>query len=128
MGKSSQLRVRDIALAHPITGECRELWADPPAWRQHLVAGASQLTGMAVAHYCEFRVADRRAKPSALCHADFGWRDESARRAYQIHAKAHPNAFKFFPGSEQFLPALTSGRPVAAFRAEMCGDADWYRS
>jgi DNA-binding CsgD family transcriptional regulator len=127
MGQSSQLRLRDVALAHRIVNECRDLWADPAAWRRHLVAGASQLTGMAVSHYSEFTTAGRHGKPRIFCNADVGWRDTSAYMIYVAASAAHPNQFKFFPGSERILPRLAQ-KPVVASRADLCPDDPWYKS
>ncbi len=128
MGNSARLRLSDVQAVSRLIHECRELWADPDAWRQHLVVGATRLTGMAVAHFVEFSISGADGNGTAFFHADVGWRDTSAQRAYQIAAAAHPNAFKFFPGSERLLPQLQCGKQVAALRSEMCRQDEWYRS
>lgn len=127
MGHSSRLRFSEVQAVFRLVHECRELWADPAAWRHHLVVGATRTTGMAVAHFVEFEITGADGKATALFHADVGWRDASAQRAYQVAAAAHPNAFQFFPGSERLLPQLRAGKPIAALRSELCPRDEWYR-
>jgi DNA-binding CsgD family transcriptional regulator len=45
MGESPSLRARDYKAVFQLIGECRELGADPLAWRNHQVQGACKLTG-----------------------------------------------------------------------------------
>jgi DNA-binding CsgD family transcriptional regulator len=127
MGQSSQLTMQDIHIAAEIANQCRDLWADPSAWRQHLVVGATRLTGMAVAHYMEFPVMPSPAK-MACRHFDVGWRDQNARSAYQAAAAAYPNAFDFFPGSKRLLQRMKDRSHIVALRSEICSADAWYRS
>jgi hypothetical protein len=122
MGRSTKLRLSDIRGATQLVHECSELWADPAAWRQHLVAGASRLTGMAVVHYAEFLLSGKQGQPEPICRADVGWRDATARGAFVAATTAHPNTLKFFPGFDRFLPRLMDSRQVVRMRAEMCPD------
>ncbi len=128
MSQTSRLRARDVRVAFQVVYECREQWADPAAWKRHLVAGATRLTGMAVAHFMEFAISTPSGRAAVLFHADEGWRNASARQAFQAAANAHPNAFQFFPGSEQLLPRLFAGKQVAALRSDICRRDAWYRS
>jgi DNA-binding CsgD family transcriptional regulator len=44
MGESTSLRAKDYRALFQLIGECRELGADPLAWRDHFLQGACQLT------------------------------------------------------------------------------------
>jgi DNA-binding CsgD family transcriptional regulator len=128
MGRSSHLRLSDINAAHRIVNECRELWADPAGWREHLVTQTSVLTGMAVVHYAEFEIGGKHCSSRPLCRTATGWRDKTARSAFEAAAAAHPNTLKFFPGFDRFMPRLLCGKQIVARRKELCADAPWYDS
>lgn len=51
MAESDGLRVGDIRAGFRLIGECRELGADPVAWRRHLLEGLRRLTDAQVALY-----------------------------------------------------------------------------
>lgn len=128
MGQACHLRLRDVAAAYRIVNECRELWSDPAAWRQHLVEGASRLTGMTVAHYAEASIPARTSTPRFLCHAVAGFPQGSDWKFYQASLVAYPNIFDFFLGSQRLLNSLVAGKPAVALREELCPDRQWYRS
>src|SRR5215471_2632843 len=96
MSRSSILRVSEVAAGHQIVNECRELWADPTAWREHLVAGASRLTGMTVAHYAEVSIPTPASLPRCLFHVATGLPRSSDWRIYEASLAAYPNLFDFF--------------------------------
>jgi DNA-binding CsgD family transcriptional regulator len=122
------LRLRDVALAHQIVGECRELWADPAAWRQHLVEGAGRLTGMTVAHYSEMTLPSPECTPRYRCHVATGFPESGDWKVYRASLAAYPNIFDFFIGSRRLLRNLALGVPAAGLREELCPDRRWYRS
>jgi DNA-binding CsgD family transcriptional regulator len=128
MGDSSQLRLSDINLAHRIVNECRELWMDPAGWRQHLVEGACELTGITVAHYTEALIPSPASAPRFLCHAATGFPGTSDWKIYQASLAAYPNLFDFFIGSQRLLQNLTLGKPAVALREDLCSNRRWYLS
>ena len=50
MGKSERLRHSDLKNIYRLIGECRDLGADPLAWRRRLLEGVMQLTGARVGY------------------------------------------------------------------------------
>jgi DNA-binding CsgD family transcriptional regulator len=53
MSKSNRLRHRDLRNIYRLIGECRDLGADPLAWRRRLLEGVMQLTGARVGYLVE---------------------------------------------------------------------------
>jgi DNA-binding CsgD family transcriptional regulator len=107
------------------------MWADAAAWRQHLVAGASRLTGMTVAHYAEISIPTPASIPRCLFDVAVGWPRSSDWRIYEASLAAYPNLFDFFIGSQRLLRRLDHlalGEPAVALREELCPDRRWYRS
>lgn len=45
MSEPQSLRLSDVRAVFQLVGECRELWADPAAWRERWFEGASELVG-----------------------------------------------------------------------------------
>ena len=127
MSKSMRLRVRDVEAAAQLCGECGELWADPAAWRAHLLAGASRLTGQAVGVYLEFDLPAPGGPLRVRAAADGGWRDGAARDHYLRFSGLHPNPFNDQAGFDRVLIALTRRGRVSACREQLCPDAEWYR-
>jgi DNA-binding CsgD family transcriptional regulator len=128
MGQSSSLRLSDLRAIHRLVDECRELWADPAAWRQHLVAGASRLTGTKVAQYTEVAKSSQAGPPTYLCSVAVGFPQDSDWLVYQAARTAYPNKFDFFIGSKRMLGRLAAGKHAAGLREELCPDQRWYRS
>jgi DNA-binding CsgD family transcriptional regulator len=121
----------DIASGHQVVNECRELWADPSAWREHLVEGASRLTGMTVAHYAEIAIPTPASVPRCLFNVAVGMPRSSDWKVYEASLTAYPNLFDFFVGSRRLLSSLDDrapGEPAVALRQELCPDRRWYRS
>lgn len=56
-GKAQRLRLADMPTVYRLLGECGELWAHGPAWRDHLCRGMAKLLGASAATYMELCVA-----------------------------------------------------------------------
>jgi len=125
---SHRLRLCDVNAAHRTINECRELWADPSAWRQHLVEEASRLTGMTVAHYAELSLPSPSSTPHFHCHVASGFPEENDWKIYRASLDAYPNLFDFFIGSRRLLRNLVVDKPASALREDLCGNRRWYRS
>ena len=50
MSKSQRLRTVDVRNVHRLINDCRDLGADPIAWRRRLIEGLNQLTGAGVGY------------------------------------------------------------------------------
>jgi len=133
MIKSKQLRLGDIESVFQLVGECRELWADADAWQIHLLQGACRLTGTAVGHYNEQRLAPDLQSTEILDESFCGgWRDAAARdcmfRMYDDARARNVNRAAFFPRCAQLAGQALLGQDATALRQQMRTDRDWYRS
>lgn len=126
--RPTRLRLCDIRLAYEIVNECRELWADPAAWRQHLVEGAARLTGMTLGHYAEALIVRPDSTPRFSCHTAADLPRGSDWKVYEASLAEYPDIFDFFIGSKRLLNNLAPGKLAAALREELCSDSDWYAS
>ena len=128
MSKSTRLRLKDFEAAARLAGECGELWADPAAWRAHLLAEASRLAGQGVGVYFEFDLPQRGGPLRVHATLDAGWRDDAARNHFVRFSAAHPNPFNAVPEYGPLLDVMAQRGRVAATRQELCADAEWYGS
>ncbi len=127
MSKSNAVRMRDVLAATALVGECLELWADPDAWRVHLLRGACRLTGQAVGHYIEMGT-PRPPDPLRLeVLVDFGWRDDACRDYYCRYVEFAKGLAEPHPGMFRLMDRVMAHGRAAALRGELCDDADWYR-
>jgi len=106
MAESDRLSLREIRAAFRLLGECRELGADPVAWRRHMLEGLRQLTGAQLALYLHLHElgtdAERIAEP-----LDSGFLDESDRALWVHYQREnahrddpfHMHYFRTFTGS-----------------------------
>jgi DNA-binding CsgD family transcriptional regulator len=123
MPKSQRLRIRDLRAVYLLIGECRELGADPVAWRQHLLAGLAQTLGATVGLSFEFRRGpEGRVEPLSVVEA--GWPTDSDRRHF----------WRFMHECEMercplVAPLFTDPRPLLTrLRRQLVDDGDWYGS
>jgi DNA-binding CsgD family transcriptional regulator len=80
MGESASLRARDYRAICQFVGECRDLGADPVAWRLHLLTQlCAQLGGRVGAGGEATGMAQERFIP--LSTVDVGWENGSQRQA-----------------------------------------------
>ena len=128
MAKSNRLRLSEIDAVYRLVNECRELWADPTAWRQHLVCQASRLLGLTLVQYAELSLAKRGGFPLPLCYEAAGLDQDGHMEIYLEARKVYPNKFDFFLGSKRLLRGLSIGAQRASLREELCTDRAWYRS
>ena len=129
MTKSKQLRLGDIESVFQLIGECRELWADADAWQIHLLQGACRLTGTAVGHYNEQRLAADLRSTEVLDESFCGgWRDAAARDCMFRMYHENVNRAAFFPRCARLAGQALDGGEATALRPHMRPDRDWYRS
>ena len=130
MPKSQRLRLADVEHCFDLVEQCRELWADPDGWRQHLLRGICRLTGQAVGHYTEMTPASLGSGPLRFSvMADFGWRDDNARSDFLRYSQDMTGPRRIpFPGLDKMFAALAATSRSIMSRPEVCSDTDWYRS
>ena len=78
MADSGRLRLGDIRAAFRLVGECRELGADPMAWRRHMLEGLRELTGAQLALYMQIESLGTGAEAIAE-PLDSGFLDDAGR-------------------------------------------------
>jgi DNA-binding CsgD family transcriptional regulator len=123
MAKSQRLRLQDVQEIHRLIGECRDLGADPIAWRERMVEGLCRLTGAQVALAAELR-GDVIGQLAPLSMVDCGWTDLKQRALfYEMQSRGvvhkHPMYLK---------PMTLPRRPLVTIRREMViPDRQWYQ-
>lgn len=127
MKRSTHLSNADVEAAMRLIGECRELWADPDAWRQHLLKELCGLTGNAIGHYAETAPLRPCRPVQWLVNADCGWRDDGCRAIYMQYAALTADSYNPFPGYDQLLNSIARTGRAAVLRPELCDDRAWYR-
>ncbi|MCR9292608.1 MAG: LuxR C-terminal-related transcriptional regulator [bacterium] len=128
MSKSQRMRIRDYRRIYELVGQCRELGADPLAWREHLQNAARDVFGSQIAIYTE---SDRVAEPGTRdwlrirLHLDSGWPCESDRRAmFRLYETGHPDC----EGSPFTSEIADSPRLLkVGCRRDALDDRRWYR-
>jgi hypothetical protein len=78
MATSHHLKLRDVRTAYRLVGEVRELGAEPPAWRRHLLEGLSRLVGTGLAGEVPAPFGGRMPEPGDIL--DLGWAGGAERR------------------------------------------------
>lgn len=125
MSKSRRLRLRDLKHIYRLIGECRDLGADPIAWRGHLLEQLCWMLDMQVAIAGESPGPEGFRFDNLQGVIDLGWPGEAER-----------NHYRRFIGdgaifSDPMILAMarhSSGRLVTRRREEIVPDRDWYGS
>ncbi|WP_161604805.1 helix-turn-helix transcriptional regulator [Roseiconus nitratireducens] len=121
---SNRLRIADYRGVYELVGECKELGADPMAWRDHLHHRARELFRAQIAIYTESDRVDNPGVKDWLrinVHLDSGWPCESDRRAmFRLYDTGRPDC----DGS----PMVDSPAALrVASRQDSISDAEWYQ-
>lgn len=125
MSKSRRLRLRDLKHIYRMIGECRDLGADPAAWRRHLLEGLCRMLDMSVA------IAGESPGPQGFRFdklegvIDLGWPGEKERDHYRQFIA---EGAIFSDPLILAMARLPPGNLVTRRREEMVLDRDWYRS
>lgn len=82
MGESTSLRAKDYRAVFQSIGECRELGADPLAWRAHLLQGACRITDAVTGISTEAKGFFNEPDFRVLLNVYSGF-DDAARRLHQ---------------------------------------------
>lgn len=128
MARSQRLRLRDLRAIFQLSGECRELGADPVAWRRHMQRELCQLVGGQITLYTESLRRGQPGSPDWLppqLVMDSGWSNESDRRAmFRLYEEGRPDS----DGScftREF--ALATAPRLLTTRRRLLADAPWYQ-
>ena len=125
-----RLRPRDFRSLYLTVGECKELGADPIAWRRHLIDGMLHLLGAAHGACFEMgcgpEAGPSGVAPSPTIFVDSGTADAGVRRIYQETCLA---GMEFSSGALARRTGTDDVIPLGAFtRRQMIDDATWYGS
>jgi DNA-binding CsgD family transcriptional regulator len=126
MSKSAHLRVADVRAIYELVNECRELGDDPTAWRRHFASRLGAWTGSAVVSVFELENGGRGWRGIA----DWGWEESGLDRAAfdRMVRTAGTRGLEINPVAGLYLAAAAADDGVALTRADLLGDAAFYRS
>lgn len=118
MGKSGALRLTQVQAVFRLVGECRDLGADPVAWRRRLVEQAVVLVGARVGMSGEIVLADGDYTQAQV---EVGWENDQAQH---WHEYLHRHAMTDDP----FWQRLRSGAGFlqTVRRCDYVPDHEWY--
>ena len=125
MSKSERLRHSDLRAIYHLIGDCRDLGADPIAWRRRLLEGVMQLTGARVAYVVGlhgFPGPDQR--PAEMIQ--LGLEESKQTKLFAEHFE-----FMFRGGEDALLTAfmaLPTDRLQTRSHVDMIDVDDWRRS
>jgi DNA-binding CsgD family transcriptional regulator len=128
MFKSNRLQLGDVEAVFRLVNECREMWADADAWREHLLRGACRLTGTAVGFYGEAGLSADGREMRVLHQTALGFRDAAAKSHFERFAADYSDPMKFLPGMDRLAAAAPKAGHAVALRPELCPDREWYGS
>jgi DNA-binding CsgD family transcriptional regulator len=123
---SSPITLRDVREAFEIIGECRELWADPRAWRRHLLQRVAALTHCRVAFSTEVCDENGRIGERLMSGEDVGWDSEGERRTVLEGLTDVPLAFS--PLWTSFTRAMAKRSELTALQPALIDTRRWYAS
>ena len=84
--KSESLRLSEVRAAFRPVGECRDLGADPEAWRGHVTRSLGALTGSQVCMAAEAARSADGETPGRMFHVmSHGWASPAAMEIWASH-------------------------------------------
>ncbi|MEM1071896.1 MAG: LuxR C-terminal-related transcriptional regulator [Planctomycetota bacterium] len=118
--------VDDIRGVFRLLNECLELWADPEAWQQHLLAGASSIVGDSPASQLQlFQPTDQPDRPQLIPLASV-WPSEEARELYL--ESCDPASGVELPNFASAIGPAMQGGAIGITRPMVVPDEAWYPS
>ncbi len=125
MSKSDRLRLRDLKHIYRLIGECRDVGADPAAWRGHLLEQLCLMLDMQVGMAGESPDPDGFRFDNLQGVIDLGWPGEKERDHYR----------RFIAEGVIFSDPMIVGMArvpareiITCRREEIVSDSAWYRS
>ena len=122
----ASLAAEDFRSVFHLLGECGELWIDPAAWQNHLLAGISRLIHLPVGLHAELNHFISSRPVEVIAGREHGWPDAAAQAYFAV------------PYAETVLSSLTVRRAFSQIsfkhgdltvtRADLVNDSEWHRS
>jgi DNA-binding CsgD family transcriptional regulator len=123
--KSERLRLSDVRAVFRLVDECRDLGADPEAWRSHITRSLGSLIGGQVSMSGEAAKPVDGSTPGFLYQAvDHGWATPSDRDIWTSHLASE--AYRREP-ILQLIQAFGSRMGLCA-RHQVIDDSTWFSS
>ena len=127
MAKSQRLRLKELRALYLLVGECRELGADPIAWRMHMQQGLCELLDGQITVYTESACVAPPGTKDWLrrdIHLDYGFPTDSDRAAMM---RLYENDSPMIEGSAFTEEFAANPAPVHVVRRQTnVPDRDWY--
>ena len=127
MGKSQRLKLAEVRGVYRLLGECRDLGADPVAWRQHLLAELAALTGVRVVTTSLGRIEPDGLPTTTRLLSSHGLEPDDIAHWEKIFVE-HP---EFLQSREADVARWTMATVRAggtACLADICDRDEWYGS
>jgi DNA-binding CsgD family transcriptional regulator len=125
MGASQRLRLPEVRQAYRLIGECRELGADPSAWRRHAADGMRRLAGAKVAMVAEATPPTANRPLPEVRDECVGWLTAASAACWRHYIRSYDTRFN--PIHQMVMRHL--GRSVTWRRDQLVADGRaWYRS
>lgn len=120
----AELRAADFRAVYHLLGECQELWLDPAAWQDHLLAGISRLIHLPIGLRTAIDgFASRR--PARLIEArEHGWEDAAAQ-TYFARMMQQNGLFASAPLDCRFRQLVSQHGDLTLRRADVIADRAW---
>lgn len=125
MNAADQPSVEEIRSVYRLLGECREMWADPDAWQQHLLAGVRRIVDAPVGQLQLMRPTRDPDRPELI---PLAWSGESelARRLY--YESTDPGLNLELPDFSHVAARVVNGGASGFTRRMVLADEPWYAS
>jgi DNA-binding CsgD family transcriptional regulator len=122
-----ELRSEDFRSVYHLLGECAELWLDPAAWQNHLLAGISRLIHLPVGLHAELDCFASRQPVRVIEGREHGWGDVSSQMHFARMVRQH-GPFTAEPLDARFRQLVSKYGDLTLARAQIVPDAEWHRS
>lgn len=124
MSRPDQILSSDLRAVVRTVGECGELWADPDAWREHLVRRANELARSHVGTWQSLRFADNPIAPRMVSCTEVGWLDSDTQRHFDRWRQDQGKMV----GLDRAMANVSRLGSWSFARPDLVEDAIWYAS
>lgn len=126
MSKTQRITLGDVRRVYTLVNECQELWAEPSAWRRHLLGGISRLTGVSIVGHSRIQPGFNGSAPAHTELDSVGFSSESEwNRLRQTFSAADPQSW---PGMDRVAATIARKGHTAHTATELVSRKEWERS
>jgi DNA-binding CsgD family transcriptional regulator len=124
----TEINHRDIQAIFRIVEECTELYAQPAAWQQHLLAEVGQLLRLPVGMIAELHDFEPGKRTQLIWATENGWEDDAQRAAFFSPQSMVQGPFSISPLDVCFREALPSQAQATQARYQVMDRPTWQRT